>query len=240
MFFLYLTPASASSYWVSKELDAAFIRDAEHKGGTFAFFVDNDATRQTLSLDLRATHCPILNDKEYDRPLWQLIARAWEATGERAKRLVAAERELQNLKLEKRIAELETEVAKLENGGRIDITHIKSVLEQRFFSHKDIRLNLLNIFTLLSDTLAAGTTDTHFDYRLAEIFAIENKSLLPSSFTAATGVRTNAIVGPLVVYGLVEVRPPTDNWGELLYLTPVGRSFTVEVERDVLLKGGRA
>src|SRR5947209_231963 len=52
LFFVYLTPASVKSYWVEKELDAGFIRDAEARGGFMALFVDAEETRQLLSLDL--------------------------------------------------------------------------------------------------------------------------------------------------------------------------------------------
>src|SRR4051794_34340131 len=42
LFFVYLTERSIQSYWVARELDGAFIRDAEARGGFLAFFVDSD------------------------------------------------------------------------------------------------------------------------------------------------------------------------------------------------------
>ena len=79
VFFIYLTPYSISSRWCKEELDAAFERDIERKGGFLALFVDADETRNKLTLDLRSKRCPVLNEESYALPLMQLISKAWEA-----------------------------------------------------------------------------------------------------------------------------------------------------------------
>ena len=50
LLFAYLTPHSAESRWVKRELDAAFIHDIQVKGGFIALFVDSEETRKLLPL----------------------------------------------------------------------------------------------------------------------------------------------------------------------------------------------
>jgi TIR domain len=78
VFFVYLTEASRGSTWVERELDAAFVKDYETDGGSVALFVDSDATRRELPLDLRSLRVPVMSNEDYARPLADLVSRVWE------------------------------------------------------------------------------------------------------------------------------------------------------------------
>jgi hypothetical protein len=94
LFFAYLTANSLSSKWCRLELNAAFIQQQELKGVFVALFVDSEKTRKKLKSKIRSIVTPVLNAKEYNRALAQLIYRTWNSL-QRSGKLVAREGRIQ-------------------------------------------------------------------------------------------------------------------------------------------------
>jgi hypothetical protein len=224
---VYLTPHSASSYWVQRELDAAFVRDAEARGGFLSLFVDREATRRSLSLELQGLHSPELNVEAYERPLRQLIAQAWEARQRVAMQEVREQGQLEVLKLQKALAELETKTVRLESAGAADKTAVLQRLATVHFVVQSGGYTLAELFPKLAPAIASGATNFRIAQVLLEIFGI--KGVGPGQFQSATGYNILDFVGPLVIARLVTIVPPHGDWDELLYLTELGIALANEV-----------
>jgi hypothetical protein len=83
LFLVYLTGHSAHSKWVAEELDAAFVRNFKSEGGSLALYVDSDATRAKLRLDLQSHRIPVLEPANYSQCLLEIAALAWETYTDR-------------------------------------------------------------------------------------------------------------------------------------------------------------
>ena len=162
VFFAYLTDSSIQSTWVKRELDAAFVSDAETKGGFLALFVDCEETRGKLSLDLRGLKLPVLNAESPHGGVLELVARAWEAFGRR--RVEEAQKDWKQKKneLEKAVLELknsvlekELELERLKGGATVDVDGALSALagldiggDQGWKTGADLFLALKTAFAL--------------------------------------------------------------------------------------------
>lgn len=219
LFFVYLTSNSADSYWVRRELDAAFIHDAQNHGGFLSLFVDSDETRQTLPLDLRSLHSPILNQSEYHRPLYQLISRIWEAKLRKLSVEIQQGAKIELLQLQKEVAQLETKIVKLESNSLVDVTQAIDILKNTKFSLNNTELTLENVFINLSSLLASGTNDGNFGYRASQLFGISEKEL---SFDRLKPYYAYDFIGPLIVNGLVKVVQGHGDYEDSYCLTDYG------------------
>jgi hypothetical protein len=74
---VYLSAKSITSPWVSQELDAASVMNAERGGVFLSLFVDSNHTRDRLTPDLRALQSPVLTDATYEQCLRSLISNSW-------------------------------------------------------------------------------------------------------------------------------------------------------------------
>ena len=147
LFFVYFTTASAASYWVQKEMDAALIQDAEIRGGFISTFVANDDTRKLLPLDLQSLNSPVLNDEEYERPVRKLIARAWEGLLLETVRETQAKQQVKLLELQRDNAELRVQIAQLEASTRSpDRNLLLNELEARTYELNSHVNSLLILF----------------------------------------------------------------------------------------------
>lgn len=225
LFFVYLTPTSAASYWVERELDAAFVLDAEAKGGTLALFVDEEATRQKLSVDLRSLHCPVLNEKDYNRSFSHLIGRAWEAAVARRIRVAREEARAEVLTLQKTVAELQAQIVRLENASSVGVQPTLERLRATTFKVKGFEgreFTLDQLFAQLAASLAVGTTRSHVNVRLKKIMVPEIETKWDSPLYDLTGHQTSDILGALIIGRLVRVNPPVGDYDETYYLTELG------------------
>ena len=133
LFFVYLTPHSAKSYWVQHELDAAFVKQAIEGRNLLAIFVDADTTRKLLPFDIQALHSPVLNDIEYLRPLSQLVSRAWGSCSERVIIESGSKYRTGILELESQVKTLELTIARASSADVADIGKILQHLERKQF-----------------------------------------------------------------------------------------------------------
>lgn len=104
---IYYTGNSIDSQMVSKEADAALLRQLSDKGVGFLPYVDSDKTRDNLRLDIKALQCRVWNDENYDEILPSVVAEIWRCYMERSigiaiaqekNRRLGSELELERLK----------------------------------------------------------------------------------------------------------------------------------------------
>lgn len=230
LFFVYLTGNSAKSYWVARELDAAFIRDAESKGGSLAVFVDSDDIRKELPLDLRSLHSPVLNEENYNRPLYQLISRVWEAALKKRVRAAQDAQQLEILRLEKEKAELQAQIIRLETSGGTDLNGLEANLHEIHYAINEKDITLAELFLALSSALASGATHRMIEHRIRELTEVSENTYL---FYKDMGYYISDFTGPLVISRLVRVQPPTGEWDELFYLTELGISLASKMHGSI-------
>ena len=205
LFFVYLTPASAESYWVQRELDAAFVRDAESRGGFISTFVDSDETRKSLSVDLQALNSPVLNSELYERPIRQLIARAWEGLLLRRVEASQEERQVRVLELQRDNAELRARIAQLEAAGAIEAADITSLiirLESTTYELGGQKFSLAELFARTANIIATGTNEQALVIRVGELTSLKTG---PSAYQVGN-YYSHDFLGPLIIAGLVRVQ----------------------------------
>lgn len=223
LFFIYLTETSKDSFWVSQELDAAFIHQMDLKSGFLAIFVSSDTVRKALSLDLRSLHSPVLNNEDYFTAIISLISRAWEITAKKITNEESNRSALQIVTLQKQIAELNNQILRSSSINVQDgIEKIIHGLELEQYTMNSTTLNLKAIFTELSNLLAAGTTATRFEYRVKLMFGDDS---IHRTLDVISGYE---ILGVLIVKGLVQREP--SNEMDYYALTELGRQVVTQLK----------
>lgn len=219
LFFIYLTKESIDSYWVQRELDAAFIKDIEVKGGFFALFVDSEETRKSMRIDLRAINSPILRADEYYNGLINLISRIWEATIKRTIEETKESYQLDKLKLQNEILVLENKILNISKSNLLeDSNKIIDNFKKIFYEVEDVKLSYYEIFFKLSSDIAAGITLYWFaDKLFRKCAGLDLESYIKYELESAE------IIGRFIIEGLVILKPAGDQFGECYYLTEKGR-----------------
>lgn len=219
LFFVYLTPHSAKSYWVQHELDAAFAKQATEGRNLLALFFDADTTRKLLPFDIQALHSPVLDNNEYLRPFSQLVSKAWDSCSERVMIENASKYRTGMLELENEVKTLELTIARANSADVADIGKILQHLERKQFIIDGKPVTLQHLFGIIANALAISSTLGQLEYLITEAIGIKNKRLLQVSEHLISD-----IVGPLVIQGLVHIQP---QHGKLLddyyYLTELGK-----------------
>lgn len=218
LFFVYLSSASVNSYWVTRELDAAFIHDAEARGGFLGLFVDSDTTRAALSADLRALHSPVLNADTYERALRQLIARAWEGLLRRKTRAAEESAQLRVVALERDLAVRDVQIARLEAGGARDPQNIIAALEMIAFKLPDAAMTLKQFYVPLAKALASGTGGSGVERVIQRQLGLT----LGPDLGDQTQYRWNDFLSPLIILELARVVPGGAETQDWFYLTELG------------------
>lgn len=225
LFFVYFTTVSAASYWVQKEMDAALIQDAEMRGGFISTFVDSNDTRKSLPLDLQSLNSPVLNDKEYERPIRQLIARAWEGLLLRAVKETHDKQQVELLELQRDNAELRVQIAQLEARDltrSADKDMLLDKLESRTYELNSCVHSLLDLFAMLANEIAAGATSWSLAGTLRSFIGAEG-------FTGEVGKYTiSDFLGPMIILGLVRVETFETN-SDVYYLTELGAEIALQI-----------
>lgn len=225
LFLVYLTENSVNSYWVKSELDAAFIRDANTKGSSLAIFVNSDEIRINLPLDVQALHSPVFNDENYHRPLNQLISRVWEVTSEKRIKYSLENQKLNILELEKENAELQMQLLRLENLGRMDIESIEQTLVNSCFFIRKRTVTYFDIFSHLVTNLASGATDRMLKQLLTTKLELPGFDQSLDEY----GIKIDEILGKFIIFGLVRIQPETEHSHILYYLTELGLTLARKV-----------
>lgn len=236
LFFAFLSATAVTSEWCRRELDAAFVREFEQRGGFLALFVDHDETRNSLSLDLQALRIPSLNDQTYSGALLQITALAWEAYAKRQMRREAESNRLTVAELERKIAEKDLAMLQLQLAGAIDVDMIAKNLSTKTISHAGKSMTLKEVFIALAIDLAIGVTDYRAASRILTLFEISNEevfkrtgsrlSLTPNETLQGVMGKTIAdFLGPLTILGLVEIKPETESKSERFFLTAAGKDI---------------
>ena len=218
LFLVYLTNNSINSFWVSRELDAAFIKDAKSKGSSLAIFVDSDEIRNKLPLDVQSLHSPVFNDENYYRPLNQLISRVWEVTSEKRIKNAIESQRINILELEKEKTELQMQLLKLQSLGGIDFEVIETELQNHSYEIRERKISLHEVFSVWALPLASGATIRSLKSSLSKYVNLPDieHSLYYEGFNE------REVIGRLIILGLVRVEPATTETYESFYLTDLG------------------
>ncbi len=223
LFFVYFTTASAASYWVQKEVDAALIQDAEMRGGFISTFVDNDDTRKLLPLDLQSLNSPMLNDEEYERPVRKLIARAWEGLLLETVKGTQDKQQVKLLELQRDNAELRVQIAQLEASTRSpDRNLLLNELEARTYELNSHVNSLLILFSTLANEIAAGANSWSLASTLRNFAGIEG------NFGEVDKYTISDFLGPLIILGLVRIETFETN-SDVYYLTELGAEIAQQI-----------
>jgi hypothetical protein len=228
MFFVYLTPNSLASYWCERELDAAFVQEVERRGGNLSLFVDSDDTRSRLTPDLRALRIPTLDEGSYERSLRLILSGAWRAFALQQVTFASEKSQLRIAEAEKRIAELELSIERLKAHDTADSATVIATLASKLYAHDETRYTLLELFHHLANALGSGTTNDGVRYRLNKLFGLSNEIF--KGIGSETEFTVADILGPLIIHRLVNVQPPSGEWGETFYLTDDGKDLVRELE----------
>lgn len=218
VFFVYLSPAAVSSYWVTKEFDAAFIQEAGSRGIGLATFVSDESVRSTLSLDVQSLHSPVLNSHTYKQPMFNLISRIWEVMIRNSLRKSDESHRTKILELEKNNVELENRLLRLKSIGSVDLERAEKMLDQEKITFDGIELSLLELFQIVMTGLAAGTSSNGMSHTIAQHFdgPLNTGTSYLFRFPMAEPV------GLLVINGLVSMRPADEHNYETYFLTDLG------------------
>lgn len=223
LFFIYITPNSKDSLWVTRELDAAFIQETSPDSGSMAIFVDSDTTRTSLSPDIRALHSPILNSETtiYYDALANIISRTWEATSRKWLIEEGKKFEFEKLKLEKQIMELENQILRIgHDATQVGREEIILFLETKNYTVDTQTRSLKDIFVDLSNVLAAGVNLQMFSHRLGLLFGKQ------ASLYSVESISSYDVVGELIRKGLLNREPATDTYDEQYSLSELGVSLS--------------
>lgn len=225
VFFVYLTEYSIDSYWVSKELDAMTISEAENRNSQMALFVSTSEVREKLSLDLKAMNIPEFNEREYLSPFSKLLSRIWEVYSKNSIKKAKKENEIEILGLEKDKLQLEKTIVEFQNNSLVDLDKIDQKLKSKTFTSNGTTKSMKELFegTLLK--LADGTNDFQIQRLIANSFGIELESSFKSTFQQQVGFQFHDFIGELILLGLIDIKKPTDEWNQLYYLSEVGLNY---------------
>lgn len=223
-FFVYLTENSIDSYWVRKELDAMTVLEAENRNSQMALFVSKDDLRSKISSDLRALNVPEFNSDNYLIPFSKLISRTWHVFAKKIEREKQKDTELKILSLEKEKLELEKRISDLQNSNFIDFSKLESKLKLKTIQREGIRYNLLQIFDTIKLSLADGINEYQIRHKIEELFEI-GTDFDPLIANSEQSLNIQEIIGELIVWGLIEIKKPTDQYSQLYYLSDTGLYF---------------
>jgi len=178
LFFAYLSENSINSHWVKRELNAAFILDVERHGGFISLFVDSEATRNQLSIDLRSLRIPAIDETNYSQRILELAASSWEAL---LKRKVAEAKDtetISKLELEKKIADNELQLSNMRASGIIDFSKVFKELDETIILVDEFCASLKDVFAAISNIVAIGATDGKISSEIKEWIIVLNITYL--------------------------------------------------------------
>lgn len=172
LFFVYLSENTIDSYWVEKELGSAILLDKGKAGGFMATFVDNEATRSKLRIDLRTINAPVLNETEYFEPFYKLLSRCWEGHAKQMVAIANEKRELELVRLQRENEELRLKIVQTEQRQSKHHT-IRAFLEKQQVKIGTRYLNLKEVLLQMYPLLQDGIIYEHLEEEIGESFKIK-------------------------------------------------------------------
>jgi hypothetical protein len=224
MFFVYLTKNSIPSYWVQKELDGALIHEIETKNSFLILFVDEDESRDHLSVDLKALNIPKLNEDNYLIPFGKLISRTWNTFSKNQVKLKEKDNKIQILELEKSNAELQKKILQIEKSSIIDVEGLKKTLESIKYEFNGIETDLLEFLLRLKNKFADGANFYVLDAELKKIFNTEGFQWGSPSGSLSDKYKISDFTGELILKGIIETKTSND-LDQVYLLTKQGIEF---------------
>jgi TIR domain len=103
----YITENSINSSVVKQELDARLLERLQTDRVTLLIYVDSEASRSKLRLDIQRLHAPILNTENYESVLPRVVAEIWRSYTEHYVASAIQYEKVKRLEAELRIKELE-------------------------------------------------------------------------------------------------------------------------------------
>ncbi len=230
LFFVYLTENSIPSYWVQEELDGALIHEIEKQHSFLALFVNNDDSRNRLSIDLKARNIPVFNDKEYLISFGKLLTKTWQSYTKSEIKEKAKDAKLEILELQKKNSDLEKNILQLQSNQFLDVDLVKEKLEKVVFKFEKKEKDLFEILMGLKNELADGANEYYLlriiTERIFNIgFDIKNPDI-KKDFEKK--FRFSDFSGELIINGLLEIKTSRD-LDQFYYLTKQGIEFVARV-----------
>ncbi len=225
LFFVYLTNNSIESVWVQKELDAAFVQEMELNSSFLLLYVDEDLTREKLSLDLKALSIPKFNSSDYIIPFGKLLSKTWnEFMNKRLKKL-----QKEN---DFRYLELENKFLMLKQNSSLDFEKIQKHLSTVVYKFYSYEFTLLKLFVSLKNQFASGCGQyiiQEHAYQFA-LSAEEEDEYLITSYKNEIDKQfdIHEFTGELILNGLIEMNL-SDQHGRLYFLTKQGIEFLQKI-----------
>lgn len=220
LFFVYLTPNTIDSYWVQRELDSAVIFESEQKHSYIALFCDSSNTRDKLSVDLRTSNIPELNQDDYYEPIIKLIAKAYDISFLNQKNNLNQSYEITILKLKNEILELNNRIKDLSKGYSFDETVSK--LSSINFEFNGITKNLIEILKEIGLVLADGAQIGLLNNKITKSFGVLEEDKL-TKFSSKYSL--SDITGVLLIHGILEIIPESENMQQVYYLSETGKDL---------------
>ncbi len=230
VFFVYLTPNSIPSHWVQKELDSAFIHEIDQKNDFLILFVDEDVSRDGLSIDLKALNIPKFNADNYSVPLGKLVSKTWKTFFKKLVNNQEKDSRIRILELEKLNSELQKKLVQIQQSTIVDVNFLTEKLKAKEFEFNEIKKTLLEIFKENRYTLADGCNINGFMHNVYKLFKIENDNDLWGDKKSDLKKKYQIwdYTGELILLGLVEVKTSTE-MDQFYFLTKEG----IELMREI-------
>lgn len=235
-FFVYLSANSVNSYWVQKELDAAFIEESRNKNVRILPFVDSSETIHILPSDIAALNLPVLNLNEYENGLRKLITAIFEAKISKTEQERSLEAENMKLRLEKEIVELRAQINSLTSKGLISIEKLYDDLGHIKFSIDNNDISVLEIFKIIYPALSDGATSWLLGKEIRAHLGMVEKERISEIIDFGGGTRLTDLVAPLIIRSIIELQRPTDESNQYYYLSNLGKDLCLYIEDAELKK----
>ncbi|MBD3286549.1 TIR domain-containing protein [candidate division WOR-3 bacterium] len=235
-FFIYLSEASIKSEWVIRELDAAFIQQSRDKSSKIITFVDADETRKKLPPDIAALQSPIINNQQYYVGFIRFVSRIYENQITKIKSERNLDAENQRLILEKKVAELEKELIKLERGDPLGLEEIYLGLGKHDYIIKgqSRMTNAIEIFQLIYPLLVVKTYVFQVAEKNLDFYgSYDSTQKIYEQIQTLFGISFEELLSP---FALRELIKRDDEEGYIsdrsyMYLTNEGKNFALFLER---------
>ena len=228
VFFVYLSENSIDSYWVSKELDAAIIQQAESRNENIILFCSSEEVRSKLPLDLRSCNIPVLTENDYVKPMLKFIAAIYQNYTNNSIRKIKSENQNEFLVMKNQILELQNTLLQRKNG--IDFENLKNKLLQISITYNSKTVDLLSIVERTKNSFAVGTNNYKLDNEIMKLFDLDVVESYLRIEPVIPRQIFDSIVGPLVIYQVLDVIPESDNTNKSYQLTEIGKELLRRLE----------
>ncbi|MCT4637458.1 MAG: toll/interleukin-1 receptor domain-containing protein [Bacteroidales bacterium] len=224
VFFVYLTPNSIDSVWVQRELDSALVHEMSLKDSFLLLYVDNDTSRDRLTMDLKTLNIPEFNNENYLIPFGKMLSKTWNVYSNKLLRQ-------QNKESKIEILELENKILKLNQNSTIDFEKINTLLNSKIFEIDDRNVSLFTLFVDLKSKLADGCNEYQIIKQAQNYLVIEDEDLFinPQYDKFRENYNVSDFTGDLIINGLVEIKTDQE-LNQFYYLTRQGIDFINHID----------